>query len=360
MNAGALSLAVGLLFANAFFVAAEFALIGARRSRIDQLAASGDRRARLAGRLQADLSVQLAGAQLGITLASLALGTVAEPAVAAAIEMALDGVVELPESALQATGFAVGLAIVVLLHMVLGEMVPKSIAITHAETTLLWLAGPMRVVTFVLRPVLVSLNVLSNVGVRLLRIEPREELVAPSSPEELGAMFAASRDVGLLGDDVHALLGRALASASVTAADLVVPLPDVVSAPHDVPAAELAQRFARSRHPRIPIHGRDPAAIVGFVHVNDLLDLDVEAGRRPVARSLIRPMVRVSSSATVADMVLRMRQARTQVGVVTHPDGSTAGIVMLDDVLAPLVGGSSLGVVAEGRRLTLGDRPAVA
>ncbi len=348
MNTGALALAVGLLVANAFFVAAEFALIGARRSRIDQLAADGDRRARLAARLQAELSVQLAGAQLGITIASLALGKVAEPAVAHGIEAALGDLVELPESALHAIGFAVALTIVVLLHMVLGEMVPKSVAITHAESMLLWLAAPMRLFTLVFRPFLAALNLLANLGVRLLRIEPRDELAAPSSPEELGAMFAASRDVGLLGDDVHDLLDRVLRSASVTAGDLIVPLDDVVSAPFDLPVAELEARFARSRHPRIPLHGPDRAAIIGFVHVNDLLELGEDARRRPVARSRIRPMIRLDASATVPDMVLNMRRARTHVGVVTRADGSAAGIVTLDDVLAPLVEDRSLAVVADG------------
>ncbi|MEO1065082.1 MAG: hemolysin family protein [Actinomycetota bacterium] len=347
MNTGALVLAVGLLVANAFFVAAEFALIGARRSRIDQLAADGDRRARLAARLQAELSVQLAGAQLGITIASLALGKVAEPAVAQGIEAALGDLVELPESALHAIGFGVALSIVVLLHMVLGEMVPKTVAITHAESMLLWLAPPMRLFTLVFRPFLATLNFLANLGVRLLRIEPRDELAAPSSPEELGAMFAASRDVGLLGDDVHDLLDRAMRSASVTAGELLVPLDDVVSAPHDLPVEQLEERFARSRHPRIPIHGPDRTVIVGFVHVNDLLDLDDDARGRPVARSRIRPAIRVEADATVPDIVLAMRRARTHVGVVTRDDGTTMGIVTLDDVLAPLVEEQPLAVAGD-------------
>ncbi|MDQ4028542.1 MAG: CNNM domain-containing protein, partial [Actinomycetota bacterium] len=178
MTATYLVAALALLLANGFFVGAEFALIAARRTRIEQLAAEGNARAATALASIRELSFMLAGAQLGITMASLGLGFVAEPAVAHAIESGLQGIVELPQGLLHSISFVVALGIVVFFHMVVGEMAPKNIAIAEPERTALWLALPMRVYVNVFRPFIYLLNAAANGALRLMRVDPIDEVTS--------------------------------------------------------------------------------------------------------------------------------------------------------------------------------------
>jgi len=180
-----LLVAVGLLLANGFFVAVEFAVLASRRTKLETMADEGSAAARVALQSLGDVNRQLAGAQLGITIASLLLGFVAEPAVARLVEGAIESVVELPAGVLHSVGFAVALLIVVLLHMVVGEMVPKNIAIAAPERTLLALALPNRAYVWTVRPVLAVLNGLGNWVVRRFGVEPRDEIGTTASAEEL-------------------------------------------------------------------------------------------------------------------------------------------------------------------------------
>ena len=210
MNVGALVATVLLLVANAFFVAVEFALVASRRTRLESLVEDGVAGARRALDSIADLSSQLAGAQLGITIASLLLGYVAEPAIAHALEDVLHDTVDLPEGVTATIGFVVGLTIVVFLHMVLGEMVPKNIAIAGPERTLLALDLPNRLYLKIFGPVIWLLNALANVIVRLLGFEPADELSNSHTSGELAEMISASRAEGLIADVEDQLLRGAL------------------------------------------------------------------------------------------------------------------------------------------------------
>ncbi len=340
MSVTSILASVGLILANAFFVAAEFALVGARRTRIEAMAESGNRSARVALGAMQDLSRQLAGAQLGITMASLALGFVAEPAIAHVLEDFLHDASDLPEGVVATIGLVVALSIVSFFHMVIGEMVPKNLAIAGAERMLLILARPMRLYSRLFSPIIVSLNAIANGVMRLLKVEPADELATAATPEELSAMFAESKEEGTIGDEEHGLLSRALGWSRITAGQVMSPLDSVAAVDRLTPVADVEVAAVSDGRARVPVRSPDGRTLLGFVHLKDLLELPDTARTRPVPLARIRPMVRLSETATLPDMLLTMRRARNHLAVVEDTHHQPVGVVELDEVLLPLVGDS--------------------
>ena len=237
MTVALLFATVGLLLANAFYVAVEFALVASRRSALEPMADAGDRRARRALVAVGDVNLQLAGSQLGITMASLGLGAVAEPTLAHLIESVVERFGEVPEGVLHGIGFVVALTIVVFLHLVVGEMVPKSIAIAHPERVLTTLSGLNRAYMVVFGPVIRLLNQLSNAGMRLLRVEPGDERVTLHTAEELARLLTESREGGILEERAHDLLSGALEMGGRTLGSITVSPDRVVSVRQDATAS---------------------------------------------------------------------------------------------------------------------------
>jgi CBS domain containing-hemolysin-like protein len=333
-----LLLALLLLLANGFFVAVEFALIASRRTKLEALAEDGSARARLALGSMSHLNLQLAGAQLGITMASLLLGFVAEPAVGGLIEDALEGIVDLPSGLLHTIGFVVALTVVAFLHMVIGEMVPKNVAIADPERTMLALAVPNRAYVTVFGPVLRVLNALSNAGVRLLGVEPRDELATAASADELAAMLGASRDEGLIEDVAHQLLTGALDLGDRGITTVMVPPAEVVWLPRTATPAEAEELVVQSGHTRLLVAGDGVDDLLGFVHAKDLLTLSGPARERPLPLGRVRRMLVLGARTSLDDALLAMQQARVHVAVVTDGNGRTLGIATLEDVIEALVG----------------------
>ncbi|HYO60578.1 MAG TPA: hemolysin family protein [Actinomycetota bacterium] len=333
-----LAIAVALLIANGFFVGAEFAVIAARRTKIDGLAATGDFRARLAQKSIKELSLMLAGVQLGITMASLGLGAVAEPAVAHLIENALHSVAELPEGLLHSISFVVALTIVIFFHMVIGEMAPKNVAIAEPEKTALWLAVPLRVYAFCFRPFIRFLNAIANVGTRLFGVEPQEERTEVHTAGELRAMIADSAREGMVDAFEHRLLSGAIGFGTRDAASIMVPRTEMVAVPATVTPAELETLVLESGHSRFPVYAGDLDNVLGFVHTKDLLKIPV--GVRDVAldRKWIRQMLVVPESLRLHPLLVNMRRERHQFALVVDEHGGTAGVVTLEDLLEELVG----------------------
>jgi CBS domain containing-hemolysin-like protein len=322
---GQLALAVVLLLANAFFVGAEFSLISARRTRVEPLAEAGSRRARIVLRAMEQLSTMLAGAQLGITVASLGLGAVAEPA----LEHLLHGPLHalgLPSRAATVTAFAVGLAIVVFCHMVLGEMVPKNIALAGPEETALWLTPPLWVISRVTAPILWFLSHVANGCLRLFGIRPVEEVRSVYTAEELPAVLAESREHQLLDKRGHHRLSAALTLQSRTAEQAMRPWDEVRTLPAPVTADALEHASVDTGLSRFPVvaDGR----VTGYVHVHDTL------GRAPGDAVPVHPLHAVRGDATLSAVLARMRAGRTHLALVQDSDGRIAGLASLDDVLA--------------------------
>jgi len=331
----ALLAAVLLLAANAFFVGAEFALISARRDRLEAMAASGGGAARAVLRANADLSRMLAASQLGITICSLLLGRLGEPAVAHLIErpMAWLG---LPEGVLHPVAFALSLVVVVVAHMLLGEMVPKNVAIAGPERTALWLVPPFLVFTTLMRPVIELFNLLANGVLRLVRVEPRDELEAAFTTGELAELIAESQREGLLDDaESHRLTG-ALRSVDATVADVLVPLDDLVSLPPRPTVGHVAQGVAETGFSRFPVRGAG-GRFVGYLHVKDVLDLAGDDAA-PVPPDRVRGLPEVPADAHLAEAMTALRTSGTHLARAVDPHGATIGLVAMEDLVERYVG----------------------
>lgn len=334
MNWAPLFWMVLLLLANGFFVAAEFAYITARRNVLER---TSGRPAKTAVLLNRDLSLSLAGSQLGITMASLGLGAVAEPAVAAILERAL-GVLSLPEGVTHGIALVVALLIVVFLHMVIGEMAPKNIAIASPERLARALALPFRAFIIVFRPLIAMLNGLANGVLRLLRVEPVDRLEVGHSAEDLAVIIASGRQEGVIEDFTHRLLAGAIIFGDRDASEVMIPRPDVVSVSFDTAIAEVEEVMRSTGHSRLPIHDGDLDNVVGFVHVKDLMGLEGDARDRPLASDLIRAPLFVPESAHIKAVLDEMRRSRSHIAIVVDEHGSTAGIITMEDIAEELVG----------------------
>lgn len=336
----ALVAAALLLAANAAFVAVEFAVLGARRGRLEPLAEDGSRRAAVALASMAKLNTQLAGAQLGITLASLTLGYVAEPLVVHLLEDVF-GLAGVPEVVASIVAFVLGLGIVVFVHMLIGEMVPKNIAITHPESTLLALALPNRWYLAVATPVVWFLNVVSNVVVRAFGVTPREALDDVPDAADLSLMLAESKREGLIESGAHRLLSGVLEFRERTVASAMVAVDAVVAITPDTTVAEAERIVADCGHSRLPVlEGRAAMGprLLGFVHAKDLLGLSGAAGSRPLPMRLVRRMPVVSRDEALDDLLRAMRHSGVHIAAVAGPDDQFGGLVTLEDLLEELVG----------------------
>ncbi|HEX9260844.1 MAG TPA: hemolysin family protein [Acidimicrobiales bacterium] len=333
------SLAVGLalLALNAFFVAAEFALLASRTARLEQVELGGDRRGGLALGAVRHLSLMLAGAQLGITIASLGLGAVLEPAIDHLLVGPLNGI-GLSERMSHAVSFTLALAVVVLLHMVVGEMAPKSWAITDPERSILLLVRPFRAFVWLFRPVIVVLNASANGLVRLFGVQPQDERAMAHSPGDLKLLLEKSVEEGTLERSEADLLSRAITLSGLHAHDAMTPRDEVVAVPSAATVAELEVVMRSSGRSRVVVYGEALDDVVGVAHVRDVLVLDDAARTIATAGSLSRPVLMDSELRPLEDLLLDMRAQRRRVAVIVDELGSVAGIVTMQGLLEALVG----------------------
>ena len=332
-----LTAALLLLVANGFFVGAEFALTAARRSRLEELAAQGDGASRTALMCIKELSFSLAGAQLGITIASLLLGFIAEPAVAVLFEDAL-GPLELSETVLHSISFALALIVVVFLHMVVGEMAPKNMVIARPDESARLLAPPFRLFVNLLRPFIRALNSISNLTLRLFGVEPQDELAESHSAEDISALITESAREGLLGQVEHRLLSGAIGFGDKDAADVMVPRTEVDAVAADSTPADVERVVLESGHSRLPVFASDIDHVLGFIHAKDLLRVVDSERDKALDRNLIRPMLVVPESRRLHALLFDMRRERRHFAVVIDEHGGTSGIVTIEDLLEELVG----------------------
>lgn len=338
MTAIAIATAIALLVANGFFVGGEFAVIASRTSKLEQRAQEGNALAVTALKSARELSFMLSAAQLGITMASLGLGWIAEPAVAHLLESALESVTAIPEAIAHSLSFVVALIIITFFHMVLGEMAPKNIAIADPERAALWIAIPFRLYANTFRPFIAVFNALANAGTRLFGVEPADERADVHSAGEIGAMIRESAEEGLLEDFEHRLLSGAIDFGARDAAAVMIPRPEVVAIPAMATPADVEKVVLETGHSRLPVYGGDLDQVYGFLHNKDLLRVDPEERERPISRQFIRRMIVVPESRKLHPVLLDMRRERTHFALVVDEHGGTAGVVTLEDLLEELVG----------------------
>ena len=332
----AILIGVVLLGLNAFFVGAEFALIAARRSEIEPKAEAGSRTARITIGAMEHVSLMMAGAQLGITICSLGLGYIAEPAIAHTIEPLFEAL-GVTHSLLHPISFVIALSLVVYLHVVLGEMVPKNIAIAGPDRAALVLGPPMLGVVTVLRPIIVALNAIANGTLRLLKVEPKDEISSSYTREEVAALVEESRGEGLLEADEYDRLAGALGFTEKTVAAVLMPratLSTVLrgSSPADVEALCAATGFSR-----FPVEGED-GELLGYLHIKDVLEPDEERRLRPIEDKWIRPFAPVTQEDALHDVLEQLQRRGAHMARVVDVDGVTLGLATLEDVIEELIG----------------------
>ncbi|MBB3036306.1 hemolysin family protein [Hoyosella altamirensis] len=338
----AIGLMVLLLLGNGFFVGAEFALISARRDRLEALDEQGHKRAQTVIRAGEQLSRMLAGAQLGITICSILLGRVAEPAIAHLIETPLEAV-GVPGVLLHPIAFTIALAIVVVLHILVGEMVPKNIAIAGPERTAMLLVPAHVFATRLMSPLITLYNFLANKTLRLFGVEPRDELDSAVSVRELADMIRESRSEGLLDEDEHRRLTRTLRTAGRTVADVLIPVSRVRGLPLQHGGTTLGaieKAVADTGFSRYPI-ADEAGEYVGYLHLKDALDAVIDESAGPatvIPRELIRPLPSIPGNTPLDEALAALRLDSSHLGKVVTSTGRTVGIVALEDLLEEFVG----------------------
>lgn len=325
---------------SAFFVAVEFALIAAKRHRLEDAAATS-RSARAALRSASELTLLLAGSQLGITAATLALGAISKPAVHHWLTPLFEAW-GLPTVAADVIGFVLALLVVTFIHLVVGEMAPKSWAIAHPERSATALALPMRAFMWVFRPVLRALNEAANWLVRRVGVEPANEVAAGHSPDALRHLVEHSANVGALDPRFTAQISGALEMEQLTLRDVLRPGAPVTAVPAGASVEQVRDATRRTGHLRVLLHCDastfdgttfDGTTFDGVVHVRDTLTAPDEA----LAIGLARPVFTLSADTTVHEALASMRETRNHLSVVTDPaTGGVAGVITLADVLRRL------------------------
>jgi CBS domain containing-hemolysin-like protein len=336
-----LGLVVLLLAASAFFVAAEFALIAARRSVVEPVAVNSAR-ARSTLKAMEHVSLMMACAQLGITLCGVLLGALGEPAVAALLEP-LFHAVGVPEAWLHPVSLVVALLLVVSAHVAFGEMVPKNIAIADPERTALALAPALRAIATAIGPIIRSLNWFANWVVRLTGREPKDEVASAFTREEVAELVAESRREGLLDDEEHQLITSALGFDTTVVAAVMVPIAEVESVPESVTPAQVERMCARTGFSRFPIRIEPPAAagsaeFAGYLHIRDVVDIPADRRDDPVPAQRIRELPAVAPATDLRTALDRMRRIGAHLAQVVDPAGAVVGVVMLEDVIEALIG----------------------
>ena len=335
MSAGwSLAITVVLLAINAFFVAGEFAVTSTRHSQIEPLAEQGRPGSRHALHALRHVSLMLAICQLGVTVASTTLGVVAEPAIAHLVEAPLSRA-GLPGASAHVVGFAAALVIVLFCHVVFGEMVPKNISIAAPVRMLLILAPVLVRLGHVLRPIIEAMDRFANWFVRRAGYEPRSEISASYTIEEVASIVVASQEEGVLTDELGLLSGT-LEFSEETAGTAMVPLDKLIVLPEGATPADVEEQVAHTGYSRFPIAG-DDGSIVGYVHLKDVLYATGEDREQQITPWRIRRLEAVSADDQVEDALRHMQRTGVHCALVRDA-GAVVGILFLEDILELLVG----------------------
>jgi magnesium and cobalt exporter, CNNM family len=340
LTAAELFAVVVIVAANAFFVAAEYALVTVRRTRLQELEAQGSKRARRVLNLLESPSNFISSIQLGVTLSSLALGAIGEPVVSRLLKSPLD---LLPQSWHQgvATTIAVILAFTILsyFHVVMGEIVPKSYTLEHAEGVALAVSSPITWFSTVFRPFVWVLVTSSSAVLRWAGLQPPTGISLVYSEEELKMLVTASRQKGVIEEEEQEMLHKVFEFADKTAADVMVPRPDIVGLPIKTPVVDLVGVVLRHPYTRYPVYEEDLDDVLGVLHVRDLFSAMHDRGiERVDVRAILRPAIVVPETKQLDELLADFRRTSNHMAIVVDEYGSTAGLATLEDLLEEIVG----------------------
>ncbi|MFF1925018.1 hemolysin family protein [Streptomyces sp. NPDC058221] len=325
-----------LILANGFFVAAEFGLVTVERADAERAAAEGDRRARTVVDALRELSFQLSGTQLGITITSLVVGMLAEPALAQLLESPLT-LTGLPDGAVPGISVVIGMLLAAAVQMVIGELVPKNWAVSKPLQVARFVAGPQHRFTMVFRPVIGLLNTVANRLVRLLGVEPADELASARTPGELVSLARHSAEAGTLEQDTADLFVRTLSLAGLTAQHVMTPRVKVSALQSSATAADVLNLTRATGLSRFPVYRERIDEVVGMIHLKDALAVPARDRLRTPAGRIAVPPLLVPETLPVEQLLQRLRKEQP-IAVVVDEYGGTAGVVTLEDIIEELVG----------------------
>jgi CBS domain containing-hemolysin-like protein len=327
---------VVLLLANAFFVGAEFAVISARRSQIEPRAEAGSRAARTALYAMEHATLMLATSQLGITICSLLILNVSEPAIHHLLEIPF-GATNLSAETVAVIAFVVALVLVTFLHVVFGEMVPKNLSFSVPDRAVLLLAPPLVFVSRVFRPVIFSLNAAANGVLRLCRVEPKDEAVSTFTLDEVAGIVEQSTREGVLSDTTGALT-NAFEFTAKKVRDVQVPLAQMVTLPQTASPSQVQRAVAEHGFSRYVLTDPD-GELAGYVHLKDVMDLTAGAtSDQPLPAKRVRPLISVLPEAEIEDALTAMRRRGSHVARSVDRNGRVGGVLFLEDIIEELVG----------------------
>jgi CBS domain containing-hemolysin-like protein len=326
---------VVLLVANAFFVAAEFAVISARRSQIEPRAEAGSRAAKTTLWAMEHATLMLATSQLGITICSLLILNVSEPAIHHLLEVPL-GATGIPEGLSDTIAFVFTLLLVSFLHVVIGEMVPKNLSFSMPDQAALLLAPPLVFVGNVFKPVIIALNATANGVVRLFGVTPKSEATSVFTLGEVANIVAQSTKEGVLTDSTGALLA-AFEFTEKKVHDVAIGLDSLVTLPEDASPADVERAVAQRGFSRY-ILINDEGEPTGYLHLKDVIDLDADEFTEPVPPKRIRQLISIYRGTDLEDALATMRRFGVHVARAFDEDGTTQGVLFLEDIIEELVG----------------------
>lgn len=326
---------VVLLISNAFFVGAEFAVIAARRAQIEPRAEAGSRPAKITLAAMERVSLMLATAQLGITISSLLILLIAEPSIHHLLEYPL-GAIGIPENLVSVISFTLALLIVTYLHVVIGEMVPKNIAIAAPERSALILAPLLYGVSMAVRPVVVAMNAVTNAILRSFKIEPKDEANSAFTLDQVEDIVEHSTREGVLSDTSGAL-SNTFEFTEKRVEDVVVALSQLLSLPETVTPRQVESAVAKYGFSRYPLTDED-GEMVGYLHLKDVIDLDEEEFDDPFPAKRIRTLVSLPAATELEDALASMRRVHAHLARVFNSSGEVLGVIFLEDILEELVG----------------------
>lgn len=327
-----------LLFSNGFFVASEFAMVKVRKTRIEQLVKEGNFNAKIALEALKDLDKFIAAVQLGVTISSIGLGWVGEGTLARIIEPIFAFLPGISQNiATHTVSVSAAFALITFLHVVIGELVPKSIALEYTEKTALVVARPMQVITTIFNPFIWLLNGFGNGLLKLFKIPHSHKGSLVHSTEELDMLVNASYDGGVLNETEKDMLHNVFKFSDLTAKQVMIPRTDMVCIPEDMTFEELNKLAAESQYTRYPVYSEDIDHITGLIHVKDLYSLSINREERPI-ESLLREVLLVPETITMDNLVLEFKKRKGQMAIVIDEFGGTSGLITLEDVLEEIFG----------------------
>ncbi len=334
-------LVVLLVFLNGFFVASEFALVAVRKTRIDELANKGNKAAKLVQKSLQSLDIYISSTQLGITLASLALGWIGEPAVAHFLESYLTF---LPKDVNMISSNAIAIAVafcfITFLHIVLGELAPKTVALQTAEKTSLFIIGPLVAFTFIFKPFIWLLNASGVFVLKLFGFTVDRKQYAGHSEEEIKMLLKQSGMSGVIAKDEVEMVINVFQLGDTMVKQIMVPRTDIVAFNVATTLSDVIKKIGKNVHSRFPIFEQSIDTIIGFIHVKDIYKaaLKVEKTKKLSEMNITRNIIQVPETKKANEVLIEMRKKRVHMAVVNDEYGGTAGIITLEDVLESLVG----------------------